>query len=108
MKSRMVTIGEASKALKEGKRVRRFSWNSEKKFIFMQVPSIINAEIVPKMQSLTNYVKAYFGQTFQDENEQINAIYYHDQVALVGLSNSIQGYSFSNADVLAEDWEILD
>ena len=45
-------FGQAIEALKEGKRVARQGWNGKGMFIFQQVPSEINEEIVQKMQSL--------------------------------------------------------
>ena len=102
-----MTFGAAVEALKQGKRVKRACWD-EHIFIFMQVPATIFSETVPKMQSLPDSVKTYFKSTFESESEQIDAIYYHNQVAIVGPSNLIAGFSFQVADVLAEDWVILD
>ena len=104
----MSNFVKATIALNDGKRVRRHFWPAERKFIFMQVPATINAEIVPKMQSLPQTVKNYFQHTFEDESEQIASIYYHDQLAEVGLSNSIISYSPSVEDVFAQDWVVLD
>lgn len=101
------SIGIAVKALKEGKLAKRHSWDSAKKFIFMQVPSTINSSIIPKMQSLPPDAKKEFIKTFDDSDEQIDAIYYSDQIAIVGLSNSVKGYSPSCEDILAEDWLVL-
>jgi hypothetical protein len=103
-----MNIGQAVEALKEGKRVRCFEWDSSKKFVFMQVPATINSEIVPKMQSIPDSVKAYFKGTFESESEQIDAIYYMNQIALVGLSNSVESYSPTCRDLLSESWVILD
>lgn len=100
-------IGIAVKALKEGKLAKRHSWDNAKKFIFMQVPSTINSSIIPKMQSLPPDAKTEFIKTFDDPDEQIDAIYYSDQIAIVGLSNSVKGYSPSCEDILAEDWLVL-
>ena len=100
-------IGVAVKALKDGKLAKRSSWQSDKKFIFMQVPSIINSDIIPKMQSLPPDAKMAFIKTFNDPDEQIDAIYYSDQIAIVGLSNSIKAFSPSCEDILAEDWIVL-
>ncbi len=104
-----LNIGDAIEALKQGKRVKRASWNEYKRFLFMQVPSDIPANVVPKMQSLPDSVKKFFNWTFTEEsNEQIDAIYYNDQIALVKPTNTIVGYAFTPEDVLAEDWQILD
>lgn len=103
-----MNIGSAVQALKEGKRARCQEWPPEKKFVFIQVPSTIKREIVPKMQSLPDSVKDYFNETFESESEQIDAIYYTNQIALVGPSNLIESYAPSCADLLSDGWIILD
>jgi hypothetical protein len=100
-------FGEAIEALKEGKKLARTGWNGKGMFVFMQIPSEIKKEIVPKMQSLPQSVKDEFEKTFNDTSAQIDAIYYTNQLAIVGLSNLIQGWSPSVADCFAEDWIIL-
>jgi hypothetical protein len=103
-----VTFGLAVEALKLGKRVQRSGWNGKGMFVFQQVPAQIGRDIVPKMQSLPQSVKDEFERRFNDPDEQIDAIYYNDQLALVGLSNVISGWAPSTNDSLAEDWIILD
>lgn len=103
-----MNIGKAVDALKEGKRVKCLEWDSSKKFVFMQIPSTIPSQVVPKMQSLPESVKAYFNETFESEAEQIDAIYYGNQIALVGLSNTVESYSPSCRDLLSDGWIILE
>ena len=103
-----MNFGEAIKALKEGKMVQRTGWNDKRSFVFMQVPSTINREIVPKMQSLPQSVKDEFERRFDEPNEQIDAIYYDNQLASVNPSNLITGWSPSVSDSLATDWIVLD
>lgn len=102
------SFAEAITALQNGKRVKRYGWIDNSDFIFMQVPSDIPSEIVPKMQSLPQSVKDEFVRRFNDENEQIDAIYYIDQLAIVDKSNVIRGWSPSVTDSTATDWLILD
>lgn len=105
-------FGEAIEALKNGKRVSRRAWvhpdGGFEYFIFMQIHSEIKKHIVPAMQSLPQSVKDEFQRRFEDESAQIDAIYYNNQLAIVGLSNLIRGWSPSPTEVLAEDWLILD
>lgn len=101
-------FGQAIEALKEGKRVRRTGWNGKGLFVFRQVPSTINREIVPKMQSLPQSVKDEFERRFNDPNEQIDTISYDNQLALVNQSNLITGWSPSVSDSLATDWIVLE
>lgn len=104
------TFGEAIAALKQGKRIARPMWTYDGGlcFVFMQVPATIKSDVVPKMQSLPQSVKDYFESTFNDLDKQIDAIYYDSQLAFVGPSNLIVGYAAQPADILAEDWCILD
>jgi len=106
---KVVNFGQAISALNDGKRVRRTEWHKEAKFIFIQVPSQVPANIVPKMTSLPQSVKDYFAWTFTEEsNEQIDAIYYENQLALVGLSNIVTSWSPSTVDAMSNDWIVLD
>lgn len=102
-----MNFAKAIEALKEGKMIQREGWNGKGLFVFMQVPSEIKKDIVPKMQSLPQSVKDEFQRRFDDPNEQIDAIYYFNQMAIVGPSNSINGWNPSSSDTLATDWIIL-
>lgn len=102
------TFGAAVEALKQGKLVARQGWNGKGLFVFMQVPAQISKDIVPKMQSLPQAVKDEFQRRFESPSEQIDAIYYDNQLALVNTSNLITGWSPSVSDALAEDWIILE
>ena len=93
--------------LKQGGPVRRSSWPKDQ-FVFRQVPATISKDIVPKMQSLPDSVKAEFARRFEDESYQIDAIYYDNQLALVSPSNLIQSYSPSVEDLMADDWVLLE
>ena len=101
-------FGEAIEALKQGKRVARKRWRVVGLFVFMQVPSEINKSIVSKMQSLPQSVKDEFERRFNDTDEQIDAINYDNQLAMVNSSNLITGWAPSVVDIFAEDWVILD
>lgn len=94
-------------ALKDGKRVRRLSWDKDV-YIFRQVPSEISSDVVPKMTSLPQPVKDALMESFKDESKQIDSIYYNDQIAKVGESNLITGWSPLTEDIFAIDWVILD
>ena len=101
-------FGQAIEELKDGKCLTRSVWvGTDKKFIFKQVTAQITSEIVPKMQSLPDHAKKLFGATFENKNEQIDAIYYSNQIAIVGLSNTIDSYSATAQDIFAEDWYVV-
>ena len=114
--SQLVDFGTAIKALKEGKRVCRSGWNGKGLFIFMQVPSEVPMEVVPKMTSLPQSVKDEFnrrhieGSITQEGVDPIymNSIRYQNQIAMVCPDNNIYGWVASPSDVLENDWIILD
>jgi hypothetical protein len=95
------SFGEAVEALKEGKRVARKGWNGKGLFIFQQVPSDISEDIIPKMQSLPQFVKDEFAK-------RGGGIRYRNQLAMVYPDNAIYGWVASPSDVLEKDWVILD
>ena len=104
MKYKMIenqNFGQAVEALKVGKRVSRSGWNGKGMFVFMQVPSEINEDIIPKMQSLPLLVKEEFIRRGGN-------ITYQNQMAIVYPDNSIHGWAPSGSDSLASDWCILD
>lgn len=94
-------FGQAIEALKQGKRVARQGWNGKGMFIFEQVPSEIDEEIVPKMQSLPQAVKDEFAL-------RGGSIKYKNQLAMVYPDNTVYGWVASPSDVLENDWCILD
>ena len=87
--------------------VRRSVWPKHH-FIFRQVPSVIDKEIVPKMQSLPSAVKAMFVKRFEKDEPLLQNIRYNDQFAYVNRDNNIVGYSPSVQDVMAIDWQIYE
>ena len=103
-----LTFGHAIVALKQGKRVQRAGWNGKGMFIFMQVPSQVPAEIIPKMTSLPQSVKDEFARREQENSIAHENIQYQNQIAMVYPDNNIYGWVASPSDVLEEDWIILD
>lgn len=99
-------FGQAIEALKNGEMIQREGWNGKDTFVFMQVDSVIDRVIVPKMQSLPQKVKDEFEIRFQ-KLSALTAIYYSNQLAIVDMSNNIKGWSPSTSDSLATDWIIF-
>lgn len=97
----LVSFGDAVIAAKQGKRISRTGWNSSGLFVFVQVPSTIPPEVVSRMSSLPESVKAEFAK-------RGGHISYSNQWALVKPDNTVNGWAPSAADALAEDWVILD
>jgi len=91
-------FGEAiAIAARHGKRISREGWNGKGMFVFVQVPSTVPEEIVPKMSSLPQDVKAEFVR-------RGGPISYCNQMALVYPDNKIYGWTPSPSDALASDW----
>lgn len=98
-----MTFAQASEVLANGGMVKRADWKEE--FVFRQVPSIIQQNIVTKMQSLPDSVKAVFTKRFSElEEGRVGAISYDNQYALVNEANEISGYKASKEDAEATDW----
>lgn len=112
----LVSFGKAIDALKQGKMVQRQGWNGKGLFIFMQVPSQVSMDIVPKMTSLPSAVKAEFEKRYSRVNSSekaidpivFNSITYQNQLAMVYPDNKIYGWVASPSDILEEDWIILE
>jgi hypothetical protein len=101
-----LTFGLAIEALRKGHCVARQGWNGKGMFICKQVPSEIKSDIVPKMQSLPQSAKDMFQAGFDDD--QIDAIYYQNQMIIVKESNVIDSWVASSSDTFAEDWYIVE
>ena len=110
----LVDFGEAIKAPKQGKRIQRKGWNGNFMFVCMQVPSEIDKEIVPKMQSLPKAAKDEFVKRFEGKyppgqpSVNFEAIRYKNQLIMVYPDNNIYGWVASPSDILEEDWIIMD
>lgn len=95
-----MTFGDALEALNGGRRIAREGWNGKGLFVFKQVPAEIPADVIPKMQSLPESVKAEF-------ERRGGGIRYANQLALVDPSSLITGWSPSVSDALSKDWFVL-
>lgn len=98
-----LSFGEALQALEAGKCVRRESWVGDK-FVTKQIDSDINAEIVPKMQSLPDSAKELIGKTADKD------IHYRNQCLLIKQfpsSSVATNYVPDWNDMFAKDWMVL-
>lgn len=90
---------EALTAAREGYLISRAGWNGKGRYVFIQVPSEVPEAIIPKMSSLPNSAKTLLVQ-------RGGSIRYVNQAALINPDNTIQGWSPSLSDTMAEDWII--
>lgn len=94
---------EALQALEAGKCIRRESWIGDK-FVVKQIDSDINAEIVPKMQSLPDSAKELIGKTADKD------IHYRNQCLVIKQfpsSSVATNYVPDWNDMFAKDWMVL-
>ena len=96
-----INFGEVIEALKTGLAVRRKGWNGKGLFIVKQVPSHIEGDVVPKMQSLPQSAKDIL---MSRENPHID---YTNQMLIVNPDGRVDFWVPSSSDVFAEDWEVL-
>ena len=83
------TFGAAIEAAKNGKRISRIGWNGKKQYI--------------ELATCISYKNAN-GQIVNCEHDAIG----NKALAFVGTSGVQMGWLASQADMLAEDWCILD
>lgn len=101
-KFRGMDFGKAIEALKSGLAVRRRGWNSHGSFVVKQIPSHIEGDIIPKMQSLPQVAKNIL---MSSENPHID---YINQLLIINLEGRANSWTPSSIDVFAEDWEIIE
>lgn len=110
-----LTIGDIVEfGINRGLMCRRLSWEIDR-FIFRQVPATIDVRnVVPKMQSLPDSVKAEFAVRHNvqlalagDDSVDYSQINYTEQIANVDQNNNISNYTPTVSDLLANDWYIV-
>ena len=84
-----MNFGQAIEALKEGKRVKRAGWNGKNQYV--------------ELATSISYKNAN-GEIINCEHEAIG----NKALAFIGTSGVQMGWLASQADMLAEDWEIVD
>lgn len=94
-------FGQAIKALKKGLAIQRAGWNGKGMFVIKQVPSCIEGNIIPKMQSLPQAAKVILQKR---ENPHIE---YRNQLLIVNRDGIADSWTASSSDILAEDWVVV-
>lgn len=84
-----MNFGKIIEAIKQGKRAKRTGWNGKEQYIELaQNISYVNAK----------------GEIINAEHNAIG----NNAIAFVGISGVQLGWLASQADMLANDWEIID
>ena len=87
-----MNFGEAIEALKLGKKVCRKGWNGKGMFLYL-----VSAGSYP--------VKMDTAKSIADENGNVN---YGPYVALKAANGSVYPWNASQADMLSNDWEVVE
>lgn len=93
-------FGTAIKFLKAGGAISRAVWRSEK-IVVKQVPSIITADIIPKMQSLPQVAKDIL---MSRKNPHIG---YTNQMLIIHPDGQAGSWQPTPEDIFAEDWKLV-
>lgn len=96
-----MNFGEVIEALKTGFAVRRKGWNGKGLFIVKQVPSHIEGDVIPNMQSLPQSTKNIL---MSREDPHID---YTNQMLIINPDGRADSWVPSSSDVFAEDWEVV-
>lgn len=94
-------FGKAIIALKQGKAIQREGWNGKGLFVVKQIPASINADIIPKMQSLPQSAKDIL---MSRKNPHID---YTNQMLIVNPDGRADSWVPSSSDLFAEDWRVI-
>ena len=94
-------FGTAIKFLEAGGAIRRSGWNGKGLFVVKQVPSHIEGDIIPNMQSLPQSAKDIL---MSRDNPHID---YVNQVLIINHKGRADSWVPSSSDVFAEDWEVV-
>jgi len=101
-----LTFGEAIEALKQGKKVARKGWNGKNMYLFLITRNILGKcgcqfEFKRYFQDIIQYVD-------KDDFMDSGHIKIDDVIAMRTAQKTVQlGWLASQADILAEDWMVV-
>lgn len=97
-----MNFGEAIAALKDGKMVSRSGWNGKNMFVYQTVGNTVSKDFIPKFASLPQSVKDFLTAKGED-------VVFHPSITMYTATGEMQpGWLASQADILAEDWGIIE
>ena len=95
-------FGQAVEALNIGKRVSREGWNGKNMFVYKTVGNTVSKDFISKFTSLPDSVKDFLLIKGDD-------VVFHSNITIYTATGEMQpGWLASQADILANDWCILD
>jgi hypothetical protein len=96
-----MNFGQAVEALKDGKLLQRSGWNGKGMFVYQTIGNTVSKDFIPKFASLPQEVKDFLQKKDAD-------VVFHSSITMYTATGEMQpGWLASQADVLAEDWDIL-
>lgn len=92
-------FGEAIEALRKGYRVAREGWSGKGLYIYKQIPSNIESERIPNMNTIPQHVKEYMVKSN-------TSLKYTNQMNIVHKEGRVDSWVPSSSDIFSEDWII--
>jgi len=97
-----MNFGDAIQALNEGKMLSRSGWNGKGMFIYKTVGNTVSKDFIPKFASLPESVKSFLADIGED-------VVFHPSFTMYTATKEMQpGWLASQADMLADDWGIVE
>lgn len=96
-----MNFGQAIEALNGGQMVSRSGWNGKGMFIYKTVGNTVSKDFIPKFASLPQPVKDFLEKKGED-------VVFHPSITMYTAQGEMQpGWLASQADILAEDWDVV-
>lgn len=95
-------FGEAIESAKNGKMISRSGWNGKGMFVYQTIGNTVSKDFIPKFASLPDSVKNFLAKKDAD-------VVFHPSMTMYTAQGEMQpGWLASQADILAEDWEVFE
>lgn len=102
MKETLLSFGEATAAMEEGKIVARQGWNGNGMWLFMQIANVVPKDFIPNFKSLPDAVKQKLITLDTD-------VVFNKSITIMTAQKSLQpGWHPSQPDIFATDWYIVE
>lgn len=96
-----MNFGKAIEALNGGSMVARSGWNGKGMFIYKTIGNKVASDFIPKFASIPDSVKTFLSKKGND-------VVFNASLTMYTAAGEMQpGWLASQADILAEDWEII-
>lgn len=96
-----MNFGEAIIAMGEGEILQRAGWNGKGMFVYRTVGNTVNKDFIPKFASLPDRVKMFLVNKDAD-------VVFKPSITMYTAEGDMQpGWLASQADILAEDWQMV-